>query len=91
MVPPIANEAAADDGRVAHATQNFGSGPPVETATANGLTNPHHGTNRIACTRLGKEARPFLQKKLRGLDRGARVILLIDAENKVTDLAIPPG
>ena len=37
------------------------------------------------------EARPFLQKKLKDLARGARVILLIDGENKVTDLAIPPG
>ncbi len=37
------------------------------------------------------EARPFLQKKLNDLARGARVILLIDGEGKVTDLAIPPG
>jgi hypothetical protein len=37
------------------------------------------------------EARPFLQKKLNDLARGARVILLIDGENKVTDIAIPPG
>ena len=37
------------------------------------------------------EARPFLQKKLSDLARGARVILLIDGEGKVTDLAIPPG
>jgi len=35
------------------------------------------------------EARPFLQKKLNDLARGTRVILLIDGENKVTDLAIP--
>ena len=37
------------------------------------------------------EARPFLQKKLNDLARGTRVILLIDGENKVTDIAIPPG
>ena len=37
------------------------------------------------------EARSFLQKKLNDLVRGSRVILLIDGENKVTDLAIPPG
>jgi hypothetical protein len=37
------------------------------------------------------EVRPFLQKKLNGLARGTRVILLIDGENKVTDIAIPPG
>ena len=37
------------------------------------------------------ETRPFLQKKLNGLARGTRVILLIDGENKVTDIAIPPG
>src|SRR5439155_143420 len=37
------------------------------------------------------EARSFLQKKLKDLARGTSVILLIDGENKVTDLAIPPG
>ena len=37
------------------------------------------------------EARPFLQKKLNDLAKGARVILLIDGEGKVTDVAIPPG
>ena len=37
------------------------------------------------------EARPFLQKKLNDLAKGTRVILLIDGENKVTDIAIPPG
>jgi hypothetical protein len=36
------------------------------------------------------EAHPFLQKKLSDLARGSRLILLIDGENKVTDLAIPP-
>jgi len=37
------------------------------------------------------EVRPFLQKKLNDLAKGTRVILLIDGENKVTDIAIPPG
>ena len=37
------------------------------------------------------EVRPFLQKKLSALEAGSRLILLIDAENKVTDIAIPPG
>ena len=37
------------------------------------------------------EAHPFLQKKLNGLARGVHMILLIDGEGKVTDVAIPPG
>jgi hypothetical protein len=37
------------------------------------------------------EARPFLQKKLSDLAMGSRLILLMDGEGKVTDLAIPPG
>ena len=37
------------------------------------------------------EARAFVQKKLSDLARGKRVILLIDGEGKVTDVAIPPG
>ncbi|MGE3151788.1 MAG: hypothetical protein AB7G48_09760 [Nitrospiraceae bacterium] len=36
------------------------------------------------------EVRPFVEDKLGNLPRGKSVILLLDDENKVTDVAIPP-
>ncbi|MDF0674948.1 MAG: hypothetical protein P0120_11530 [Nitrospira sp.] len=36
------------------------------------------------------EVRPFVEEKLSNLPKGKSVILLLDDENKVTDVAIPP-
>lgn len=36
------------------------------------------------------EVRPFVEEKLGNLPKGKSVILLLDEENKVTDVAIPP-
>lgn len=36
------------------------------------------------------EVRPFVEEKLGNLPKGKSVILLLDGENKVTDVAIPP-
>ncbi|MDF0667195.1 MAG: hypothetical protein P0119_14110 [Nitrospira sp.] len=36
------------------------------------------------------EVRPFVEEKLGNLPKGKAVILLLDGENKVTDVAIPP-
>ncbi|MBS0181436.1 MAG: hypothetical protein JSS39_03485 [Nitrospira sp.] len=37
------------------------------------------------------EVRPFVEEKLGNLPKGKSVILLLDDENKVTDVAVPPG
>lgn len=37
------------------------------------------------------EVRAFVQDKLKKLPAGESVILLLDGENKVTDLAVPPA
>lgn len=39
---------------------------------------------------LHVEVRPFVEEKLGNLPKGKSVILLLDDENKVTDVAIPP-
>lgn len=36
------------------------------------------------------EIRPFAQEKLKDIRKGGEVILLLDNENKITDVAIPP-
>ncbi|WHZ14640.1 MAG: hypothetical protein OJF52_001479 [Nitrospira sp.] len=52
-------------------------------------------SNKIAVqTEDGKEqpyeVRPLIQKRMKGLSKGDAVVLLVDDENKVTDVAIPP-
>ncbi|GKS59692.1 hypothetical protein YTPLAS18_32190 [Nitrospira sp.] len=43
----------------------------------------------------GKEAsyevRPLMRDKLKGLSKGSEVVLFLDDEQKVTDVAVPPG
>ncbi|MFO0775422.1 MAG: hypothetical protein U0172_12230 [Nitrospiraceae bacterium] len=58
------------------------------------IATPLHDNNIAITNQDGKEAtyevRPLAQARLKDMSKGDRIILLLDDENKVTDIAVPP-
>jgi hypothetical protein len=59
------------------------------------VVNPLHENRITIRTREGQEqdfeVRPSMRKKMGSLPKGEAIVLMIDGENQVADVAVPPG
>lgn len=90
-------DVARDHGQDTHRTDNGLKSPPkgahqrIQGTIIEPLAADRVRIRMENGKELRLEVRPMAQDRLNRVDRGETVILLVDADNKVIDVAIPPG